>query len=110
MMSSSLSPFDIQVVGHRRAYDMETLLRDAQNAGLRVIRTGGVFYKMLSQVQINWLLEQPQWAEGGYGWGRVGAEGSKDWRKAFCDACYEFGRQRPEDCNVIYFVADFQGT
>lgn len=100
-----LSPFDKDVVGHRRNYDMKTLITHFEQAGLKVIEQGGVFYKMLSSPQINWLLEKGPWDEGGYGWGRVGKENSKDWRKAFCDACYEFGKESPEDCNGIYVVA-----
>jgi len=99
-----LSPFDKDIAGHRRSYDISLLVQDFQKAGLKVIKTGGVFYKMLSTAQINWLLENGPWEEGGFGWGRIGAEKSKDWRKAFCDACYEFGKERPEDCNVVYAV------
>ncbi|MDI7260209.1 MAG: class I SAM-dependent methyltransferase [Thermodesulfobacteriota bacterium] len=100
-----LSPFDINVAGHRRYYDMPMLIRDFESAVLRVIHKGGIFYKGLSSVQFNWLLEQGEWDKGGYGWGRVGAEKAKDWRQAFCDACYEFGKEHPEDCNLIYVVA-----
>lgn len=99
-----LSPFDINVAGHRRSYDMQRLIGDMEAAGLKTIAKGGIFFKMLSQAQFNWLLEEGHWKEGGFGWGRVGAENSKDWRMAFCDACYEFGKQRPEDCNLIYVV------
>lgn len=99
-----LSPFDTQVAGHRRSYDRRLLVKDFKAAGLKVIATGGVFYKMLSQAQLDWILEKGPWEEGGFGWGRVGAEEAKDWRKAFCDACYEFGKGRPEDCNLIYAV------
>ena len=98
------SPFDIEVAGHRRSYDMDLLVRDFEMAGLKVIFTGGVFYKMLSQAQINWLLEKGPWEEGGFGWGRIGEEKKKDWRRLFCNACYEYGKQRPQDCNVIYAV------
>ena len=98
------SPFDIEVAGHRRSYDMDLLVRDFEMAGLKVIFTGGVFYKMLSQAQINWLLEKGPWEEGGFGWGRIGEEKEKDWRRSFCNACYEYGKQRPQDCNVIYAV------
>lgn len=100
-----LSPFDINVAGHRRYYDMKMLVKDVEAAGLRVVQQGGVFYKMLSSPQLNWFLENGLWEEGGYGWGRVGVEKAKDWRKAFCEACYEFGKQRPEECNLIYVVA-----
>ncbi|NER07400.1 MAG: class I SAM-dependent methyltransferase [Okeania sp. SIO3C4] len=99
-----LSPFDLNVAGHRRSYDLSLLIQDFHNAGFEVVKTGGVFYKMLSTPQINWFLENGPWEEGGFGWGRVGEENSKDWRQAFCDACYEFGKERAEDCNVIYAV------
>jgi 2-polyprenyl-3-methyl-5-hydroxy-6-metoxy-1,4-benzoquinol methylase len=100
-----LSPFDINIVGHRRSYDMVSLKRDIENAGLSIKKCGGVFYKMLSSPQMNWLLEQELWDKGGYGWGRVGAEHEKNWRVAFCDACYEYGKEHPEECNLIYCVA-----
>lgn len=99
-----LSPFDIHVAGHRRSYSMDSLKNDVAAAGLKVRNNGGVFYKMLSTPQMDWLLQYGSWEEGGFGWGRVGAERSKDWRAAFCDACYEIGRERPEDCNIIYVV------
>jgi 2-polyprenyl-3-methyl-5-hydroxy-6-metoxy-1,4-benzoquinol methylase len=98
-----LSPFDIQVAGHRRSYTLQTLQEEFARARLKVVATGGVFYKMLSTPQIDWLLTNGPWEEGGYGWGRVGAE-PKDWRSEFCRACYEIGLERPEDCNVIYAV------
>lgn len=99
-----LSPFDMNIAGHRRSYDMQMLLRHVEASGLRVVDKGGIFYKMLSAPQLNWLLEQGLWEKGGYGWGRVGSEKVKDWRKAFCDACYEFGKDHPEDCNLVYAV------
>jgi hypothetical protein len=58
---------------------------------------------MLSTPQMDWFLKNGLWEEGGFGWGRVGSE-KKDWRKEFCRACYEIGKERPEDCNVIYAV------
>lgn len=100
-----LSPYDIDIVGHRRSYDLDRLVADVTAAGLKVIKHGGVFYKSLSQAQLNWLLEKGEWEAGGFGWGRVGAEKAKDWRRAFCDACYELGKSRPADCNLIYIVA-----
>lgn len=96
-----LSPFDIQVAGHRRSYSMETLCVDVAQAGLNVFQTGGVFYKSLSTPQMDWFLKNGPWEEGGFGWGRVGGE-EKDWRSEFCRASYELGKQHPEDCNIIY--------
>lgn len=97
-----LSPFDIQVAGHRRSYDMSSLKNDAQAAGLDVVSSGGIFYKMLSTPQMDWFLKNGLWEEGSFGWGRVGAERETDWKGAFCRACYEFGKTRPDDCNIVY--------
>jgi 2-polyprenyl-3-methyl-5-hydroxy-6-metoxy-1,4-benzoquinol methylase len=91
-----LSPFDINIAGHRRSYTMESLTKEIADAGLRVIKTGGVFYKMLSTPQIDWFLKNGPWEEGGFGWGRIGGE-QKDWKKEFCRACYEIGKEKPED-------------
>ena len=96
-----LSPYDINVAGHRRSYDRNLLVKDIQSAGLKVVSTGGIFYKMLSTPQMDWFLRNGLWEEGGFGWGRVGAE-KKDWKFEFCRACYEYGKTRPDDCNVIY--------
>jgi 2-polyprenyl-3-methyl-5-hydroxy-6-metoxy-1,4-benzoquinol methylase len=100
-----LSPFDIQVAGHRRAYNLDTLVRDVLSAGLRVTTSGGIFYKMLSTPQMDWFLKHGLWGEGGFGWGRVGAEKEKDWKAEFCRACYEIGKEQPNDCNIIYICA-----
>ncbi len=99
-----LSPFDLQVVGHRRSYHLASLQAEVTRAGLTVRAVGGVFYKALSTPQMDWFLRHAPWQEGGFGWGRVGAE-PRDWKAEFCRACYEFGKQRPEDCNVVYVVA-----
>jgi hypothetical protein len=95
-----LSPFDLNIVGHRRAYTLKTLTKDINEAGLSVTRTGGVFYKMLSTPQMDWFLKNGQW-DAGHGWGRTGVTGV-DWKEKFCRACYEIGNEQPEDCNVIY--------
>jgi 2-polyprenyl-3-methyl-5-hydroxy-6-metoxy-1,4-benzoquinol methylase len=99
-----LSPFDIEIAGHRRSYTMETLKAVFADAGLNIIATGGVFYKMLSTPQIDWFLHNGLWEEGGFGWGRIGAQ-KRDWKAEFCRACYEYGKQRPDDCNIIYACA-----
>jgi len=99
-----LSPFDINVAGHRRSYDMGLLKEEFENANLEIVCTGGVFYKMLSTPQMDWFLENGLWNDGGFGWGRIGSE-QRDWKSEFCRACYEFGKEQPEDCNIIYVVA-----
>ncbi|WP_219993666.1 class I SAM-dependent methyltransferase [Aliarcobacter cryaerophilus] len=99
-----LSPFDINIVGHRRSYTMKTFIKDIEDADLVVKKTGGIFYKMLSTAQMDWFLKNGLWEEGGFGWGRVGAEKSKDWKAEFCRASYEYGKENPTDCNIIYAV------
>lgn len=96
-----LSPFDINIAGHRRSYMLQTLSLDIKAAGLKIVNTGGVFYKMLSTPQMDWFLKNGLWQEGGFGWGRVGVE-KKNWKAEFCRACYELGKHHPEDCNIIY--------
>lgn len=95
-----LSPFDLNVVGHRRAYNLESLKRDIENAGLKYHKSGGIFYKMLSTPQMDWFLKNGLWEEG-HGWGRSGVT-NKNWRDEFCRACYELGKEQPQDCNVIF--------
>jgi 2-polyprenyl-3-methyl-5-hydroxy-6-metoxy-1,4-benzoquinol methylase len=99
-----LSPFDINVVGHRRSYTLDTLIADVETAGLKVRATGGVFLKMLSSAQMDWFLKNGLWEEGGFGWGRIGGE-QKDWRNEFCRASYELGKKYPRECNIVYVVA-----
>jgi 2-polyprenyl-3-methyl-5-hydroxy-6-metoxy-1,4-benzoquinol methylase len=96
-----LSPFDIQVAGHRRSYSLLTLCEEIENAGLHVANTGGVFYKMFSTPQMDWILENGLWETGGFGWGRVGGP-QLDWKAEFCRACYEIGKEQPEDCNIVF--------
>lgn len=96
-----LSPFDLNIAGHRRSYCMKTLNEEISNAGLNVVANGGIFYKMLSTAQMDWFLKNGLWQEGGFGWGRIGSE-QKDWKTEFCRACYEFGKKRPDECNIIY--------
>ena len=98
-----LSPFDIDVAGHRRYYDMDALKTDVENAGLEIVSTGGVFYKMLSTPQMDWFLKNGLW-DSGFGWGRVGSE-EKNWRNEFCKACYLYGKEHPTDSNIVYVVA-----
>lgn len=81
-----LSPFDAQIVGHRRSYTLASLKADVEHAGINITLTGGIFYKMLSTAKMDWLLRNGLWEEGGFGWGRVGGI-KKDWRTEFCRAC-----------------------
>jgi 2-polyprenyl-3-methyl-5-hydroxy-6-metoxy-1,4-benzoquinol methylase len=97
-----LSKWDIEVAGHRRYYDMKGLVADFEKAGFTVTATGGIFFKIFSTPQMKWFLQNGLWDSGNFGWS--GTDRSKDWRWEFCRACYEVGKDRPEDCNIIYAI------
>lgn len=99
-----MSPFDIKIGGKKRMYNMDLLINDVSKANLKILSKGGIFYKTLSNSQINWLLENGLW-DSGFGWERDGQEKEKDWRNEFCRALYEYGKTKPNDCNIIYVVA-----
>jgi hypothetical protein len=48
-----LSPYDIEVAGHRRSYDRKLLVSDIEAARLNIVSTDGVFLKMLSTAQLD---------------------------------------------------------
>lgn len=108
MSCGELSPWDVEIAGHRRSYTIATLKDEVKNAGLKVSCTGGIFLKMTSTPQMDWFLKNGLWAEGDHGWGRTGV-GGKDWKAEFCRACYEVGKERPEDCNVIQICIQKEG-
>ncbi len=103
-----LSPFDLEIAGHRRSYNLESLKKEVEDAGLKIIGTGGIFYKMLSTPQMDWLLKNGLW-DSGHGWGRTGMERDRDWKAEFCRACYEYGKGHAEDCNIIYACIEKYG-
>ena len=98
-----LSPFDLEIAGHRRSYNLDSLKADIERSGLKTVKTGGIFYKMLSTPQMDWFLKNGLW-DSGHGWGRTGMETAKDWKAEFCRACYEYGIGHPDACNVVYAV------
>jgi 2-polyprenyl-3-methyl-5-hydroxy-6-metoxy-1,4-benzoquinol methylase len=102
-----LSPFDLEIAGHRRSYNLKTLERDIEDSGLKVTKTGGILYKMLSTPQMDWFLKHGLW-DSGHGWGRTGMETAKDWKAEFCRACYEYGLDHPGDCNIIFACVERQ--
>jgi 2-polyprenyl-3-methyl-5-hydroxy-6-metoxy-1,4-benzoquinol methylase len=83
----ALSPDDV-AAGHRRVYRLDTLVRDAREAGLRVAHSGGIFFKPLANFQFNALMDGPLVGE------------------AFMEGCYELGLEQPTFCASIYVVAE----
>jgi SAM-dependent methyltransferase len=96
-----LSPFDIEIAGHRRSYCTQTLLEDIRSAGLVPVDQGGIFLKLLSTPQMDYLLSASQWGNAEHGWGRSGDK-SVNWKDRFCEASYKLGNEHPEMCNVIH--------
>jgi 2-polyprenyl-3-methyl-5-hydroxy-6-metoxy-1,4-benzoquinol methylase len=77
---TELNPRD-HAQGHRRVYTSETFKRDIEAAGLRILESGGVFFKPLSNQQI-----QDHWTE--------------DMIQGF----YEIGKSFPEYAADLYAV------
>lgn len=74
--------------GHRITYTLDTLERDARNAGLNVIYRSGIFFKALANFQWDKLLKtdiiSPEYLEG----------------------CYQLGQQYPDLCSSIFLVCE----
>ena len=68
-------------LGHRRVYTHETLQNDIESSGLRILEMGGVFYKPLSNQQIQ-----------------------DNWTEEMIQGFYELGKDFPENSAEIYAV------
>ena len=68
--------------GHRRVYDLNTLKKDFNEAGLRIIKTGGYWLKPLSNGQID-----------------------ATWNHDMVNAFLKLGEKYPEIAGEIYIVA-----
>jgi len=75
-----LNPRD-HALGHRRVYTTESLRSDLEKSGLKVIETGGVFFKPLSNAQIQ-----------------------ENWSEKMIQGFYELGKDFPEIAAEIYAV------
>ena len=75
-----LNPRD-HALGHRRAYTPDTLRADLQSAGLNLVEMGGVFFKSLSNSQI-----QDHWTE------------------EMIQGFYEMGKDFPDNAAELYAV------
>ena len=79
---------DERVHGHRKTYRLDTLARDALDAGLRIVQSGGVFFKPLANYQFDRLMD-----------GDVISEG-------YLEGCYRLGMQYPDLCASIFLVCE----
>jgi 2-polyprenyl-3-methyl-5-hydroxy-6-metoxy-1,4-benzoquinol methylase len=74
--------------GHRKTYRLDTLQRTVLDAGLRVVQSGGVFFKPLANYQFDKLLG-----------GDVISDG-------YLEGCYRLGMHYPDLCASIYAVCE----
>lgn len=78
--------------GHRCTYSLDTLERDAVQAGLRVVHRSGVFFKALANFQ----------------WDRVLQTDIVS--KEYLEGCYQLGQLYPDLCSSIFLVCERGGS
>jgi 2-polyprenyl-3-methyl-5-hydroxy-6-metoxy-1,4-benzoquinol methylase len=82
---------DERVHGHRKTYRLDTLEREVRDAGLRVVQSGGVFFKPFANYQFDQLM----------GGGVISDE--------YLEGCYRLGMHYPDLCASIWAVCE-RGT
>lgn len=85
----ALSASDVKH-GHRRVYFLDTLQRDALDAGLALHHSGGIFFKPLANFQFDALMGGPV----------ISPE--------FMEGCYQLGKEHPDMCASIFVVCGKQ--
>ncbi len=84
----------IDLYGHKRVYDPETLRLDVQEAGLCITSEDGIVYKPLPNVDMQLL----------------GDKHGEGWLRKWVSGLYEFGLNCPSNCASIYMEARCQDT
>lgn len=74
--------------GHRRTYTLDTLERDAVEAGLTVVHRSGIFFKALANFQWDRLLQTDIIS------------------REYLDGCYKLGQQYPDLCSSIFLMCE----
>ena len=74
--------------GHRRTYTLDTLERDAVEAGLRVVHRSGIFFKALANFQWDRLLKTDIVS------------------KEYLEGCYKLGQRYPDLCSSIFLMCE----
>ena len=72
--------------GHRRTYNLEALAGEAREAGLKVVETGGVFFKPFANFQFDKLIAS----------GVIGED--------YLEGCFKLGALYPDLCASIYAI------
>jgi 2-polyprenyl-3-methyl-5-hydroxy-6-metoxy-1,4-benzoquinol methylase len=74
--------------GHNITYTLDTLERDAKEAGLKVVHRSGIFFKALANFQWDRLLQ------------------TDIITKEYLEGCYELGQQYPDLCSSIFLMCE----
>lgn len=74
--------------GHRCTYTLDTLERDATQAGLKVVYRSGIFFKALANFQ----------------WDRLLA--TDIITQEYLDGCFKLGQQYPDLCSSIFLLCE----
>ena len=74
--------------GHNITYSLDTLERDAEASGLKVIHRSGIFFKALANFQWDRLLKTDI----------ISPE--------YLDGCYDLGQQYPDLCSSIFIMCE----
>ena len=74
--------------GHRCTYTLDTLERDARNAGLKVVYRSGIFFKALANFQWDRLLQTDIIS------------------KEYLEGCYQLGQIYPDLCSSIFLMCE----
>ncbi len=74
--------------GHRITYTLDTLERDAKEAGLKIVHRSGIFFKALANFQWDKLVQTDIIS------------------KEYLDGCYELGHHYPELCSSIFLMCE----
>lgn len=74
--------------GHRCTYNLDTLKRDAKQAGLNIVKEGGIFFKPFANFQFDEM------------------KSHKIIDDAYLDGCYQLGMRYPDLCASIYLVCE----
>ncbi|MEI6827062.1 MAG: class I SAM-dependent methyltransferase [Desulfuromonadales bacterium] len=74
--------------GHKITYTLDTLEREAKEAGLKVVYRSGIFFKALANFQ----------------WDRLLATDIIS--REYLDGCFQLGQQYPDLCSSIYLVCE----
>ena len=74
--------------GHRCTYTLDTLERDAVDAGLRIVHRSGIFFKALANFQWDRLLQTDIVS------------------KEYLQGCYQLGQQYPDLCSSIFLLCE----